>query len=402
MDLFQKCREFTKAREVMAAGVYPYFHALESGQDTEVLMDGHRTLMLGSNNYLGLTSDPRVKKAAIEAVQTFGTGCSGSRFLNGTLTLHIQLEEALAKFLHKEAALTFSTGFQSNLAIISTITGRNDVILSDSMNHASIVDGCRLSFARVLKYNHSDMVDLERHLKNTAAAGNGILIVTDGVFSMEGEIAKLPEIVRLAKQYGARVMIDDAHGLGVLGATGRGTAEYFGLEAEVDLIMNTFSKTLASLGGCVVASEEVIHYIKHNSRPFIFSASIPPAQIAAALESLRILEAEPWRVHRLNEIAAYMRAGFRKLGLPMHDSGNEIVPIIPIVTNDIDRTLYVVKLLLDAGVYVNPVVPPAVASDYCLLRTSYTATHTNAQLDEALGIFGAVFAGLAEAEKAQH
>jgi len=401
MDLFQKCREFTKAREAMAAGVYPYFHALETGQDTEVRMNGHRTLMLGSNNYLGLTSDPRVKKAAIDAVQVFGTGCSGSRFLNGTLILHTQLEDALAKFLHKEAALTFSTGFQSNLAIISSIAGRNDVILSDSMNHASIVDGCRLSFARVLKYNHSDMDDLERHLKNCSVANCGILIVTDGVFSMEGEIADLPGIVRLAKQYGARVMVDDAHGLGVLGKTGRGTAEYFGLEDEVDLIMNTFSKTLASLGGCVVASEEVIHFIKHNSRPFIFSASIPPAQIAAAIESLKILEAEPWRVHRLNEIAAYMRAGFRKLGLPMHDSGNEIVPIIPILTYDIDRTLYVVKLLFDAGVYVNPVVPPAVASDSCLLRTSYTATHTNAQLDEALGIFGAVFQGLAEAEKAQ-
>lgn len=391
MDLFQKCREFTKAKEAMAAGVYPYFHALETGQDTEVRMAGHRTIMLGSNNYLGLTSDPRVKQAAIQAVETFGSGCSGSRFLNGTLVLHTQLEDALAKFLHKEASLTFSTGFQSNLAIISSIAGRSDVILSDSMNHASIVDGCRLSFAKVLKYKHADMEDLERHLANCSAQDVGVLIVTDGVFSMEGEIANLPEIVRLKKKYGARLLVDDAHGLGVLGPTGRGTAEHFGLEADVDLIMNTFSKTLASLGGCVAGSEEVIHYIKHNSRPFIFSASIPPANIAAALEALRILEAEPWRVHRLNEIAAYMRAGFRRLGLPMHDSGNEIVPIIPIVTYDIDRTLFVVKMLFDAGVYVNPVVPPAVPADYCLLRTSYTATHTNAQLDEALGIFGAVF-----------
>jgi 8-amino-7-oxononanoate synthase len=358
-------------------------------------MGGHRTLMLGSNNYLGLTSDPRVKKAASDAIATFGTGCSGSRFLNGTLVLHIQLEEALAKFLHKEAALTFSTGFQSNLAIISAIAGRNDYILSDAMNHASIVDGCRLSFAKTLKYNHSDMQDLERHLERCADDGHGILIVTDGVFSMEGEIANLPEIVRLARKYGARVMVDDAHGLGVLGAGGRGTAEHFGLEDQVDLIMGTFSKTLASLGGYLAASEEVVHFIKHHSRPFIFSASVPPAQIAAALEALRILEAEPWRVRRLNEIAAYMRAGFRKLGLPMHDSGNEIVPIIPIVTYDLDRTLFVVKMLFDAGVYVNPVVPPAVSADFCLLRTSYTATHTDAQLDEALGIFGAVFAKLA-------
>jgi 8-amino-7-oxononanoate synthase len=394
MDLFQKCTEYTKAKEAMAAGIYPYFHALETGQDTEVVMMGHRTLMLGSNNYLGLTSDPRVKKAAIDAVQKFGTGCSGSRFLNGTLILHMQLEEALAKFLHKEAALTFSTGFQSNLAIISSITGRNDYILSDSMNHASIVDGCRLSFAKVLKFNHSDMQDLERHLANCCDESHGVLIVTDGVFSMEGEICNLPEIVRLAKQYGARVMVDDAHGLGVLGAAGRGTAEYFGLEAEVDLIMGTFSKTLASLGGYVAASEEVVHFIKHNSRPFIFSASVPPGQVAAALESLRILEAEPWRVHRLNEIAAYMRAGFRRIGLPMYDSGNEIVPIIPILTQDMVRTLVVVKHLLDAGVYVNPVLPPAVPIEACLLRTSYTATHTNAQLDEALGIFEAVFAAM--------
>ena len=394
MDLFQKCTEYTKAKEAMAAGIYPYFHALETGQDTEVVMMGHRTLMLGSNNYLGLTSDPRVKKAAIDAVQTFGTGCSGSRFLNGTLTLHMQLEEALAKFLHKEAALTFSTGFQSNLAIISSITGRNDYILSDSMNHASIVDGCRLSFAKVLKFNHSDMEDLERHLVNCCDETHGVLIVTDGVFSMEGEICNLPEIVRLAKKYGARVMVDDAHGLGVLGAAGRGTAEYFGLEKEVDLIMGTFSKTLASLGGYVAASEDVVHFIKHNSRPFIFSASVPPGQVAAALESLRILEAEPWRVRRLNEIAAYMRAGFRRIGLPIYDSGNEIVPIIPILTQDMVRTLVVVKHLLDAGVYVNPVLPPAVPIEACLLRTSYTATHTDAQLDEALGIFEAVFAAL--------
>lgn len=398
MDLFQKCREYTPARQAMAMGVYPFFHMLTSGQDTEVIMEGHRTIMLGSNNYLGLTADPRVKAAAIAAVEKYGSGCSGSRFLNGTLDLHVELEQALAKFLQKEDCLIFSTGFQSNLSIISSITGRNDYILSDSLNHASIVDGTRLSFAKTLKYKHNDMEDLERLLERCAADEKaGILVVTDGVFSMEGEICNLPEIVRLARKFGARIMVDDAHSIGVLGEHGRGTAEYFGLTDEVDLIMNTFSKTLASLGGCVAGSADAIHFIKHTARPFIFSASIPPANIAAAREALRILEAEPQRVRRLNEISAYMRRGLAQLPfVKVHDSGNDLIPIIPILTGTVGRTLFTAKTLLDNGVYVNPVFPPAVPGDNCLLRTSYTATHTNEQLDEALAIFGRVFADLAE------
>ncbi len=395
MDLFDKCRNYTTARQAMELGIYPFFHMLETGQDTVVQMDGHRTIMLGSNNYLGLTADPRVKAAAIEAVQVFGSGCSGSRFLNGTLSLHLKLERELAEFLHKESALIFSTGFQSNLGILSAIAGRSDYIISDSMNHASIVDGCRLSFARTLKYQHSDMEDLERLLVRCSDGKHGILVVTDGVFSMEGDIANLPEIVRLARKYGARVMVDDAHALGVLGEAGRGTAEYFGLEDEVDMIMGTFSKTLASLGGYLAASDEVVHFVKHVSRPFIFSASVPPAQVAAASEALRILGEEPWRVRRLNEIAGIMRAGFRKLGIRIHDSGNDIVPIIPVMTDDVVKTVVTAKMMLDAGVYVNPVLPPAVPEESCLLRTSYTATHRNEELEEALGIFGHVFEAMA-------
>lgn len=397
MDLFQKCRDFTRAHQAMELGIYPFFHMLTSGQDTEVMMNGRRTLMLGSNNYLGLTADPRVKAAAIKAVEKYGSGCSGSRFLNGTLDIHVELEAAMARFLKKEDCIVFSTGFQSNLSIISAVTSRCDYILSDSMNHASIVDATRLSFARTIKYRHSDMNDLRRLLERCSAdEKGGILIVTDGVFSMEGEICNLPEIVKLAKAYGARVMVDDAHSIGVLGEHGRGTAEYFGLEDEVDLIMNTFSKTLASLGGCVVGDASVIHYIRHTARPFIFSASIPPAQVAAAHEALRILEAEPQRVRRLNEISAYMKKGLKQIAaVKVRESGNDLVPIIPILTGSAGRTMYTAKELLDHGVYVNPVFPPAVPSDSCLLRTSYTATQTNAQLDEALAIIEQVYTEMA-------
>ena len=327
----------------------------------------------------------------------YGSGCSGSRFLNGTLDIHVELEAALAKFLQKEDALIVSTGFQTNLAIISAITSRNDFILSDAMNHASIVDGTRLSFARTIKFKHSDMEDLERLLNHCSADEKaGILIVTDGVFSIEGEICNLPGIVKLAQKYGARVMVDDAHSIGVLGEHGRGTAEYFGLNDGVDIIMNTFSKTLASLGGCIAASKKVINYIKHNARPFIFSASIAPSQVAAARESLRILESEPQRVRRLNEIAAYMKHGLQKLPhVHVYDSGNDIVPIIPILTGSVGRTLFTAHALLENGVYVNPVLPPAVHKDSCLQRTSYTATHTNAQLDEGIAIYGEVFAQIA-------
>lgn len=393
MDLFQKCEQYDRVRKAKELGIYPYFHQLTTGQDTEVEINHRRTLMLGSNNYLGLTADPRVKEAVVEAVQKYGSGCSGSRFLNGNLDLHEELERQLARFLRKEACLSFSTGFQSNLAIISAIAGRNDVILSDAMNHASIVDGTRLSFARTVKYKHSDMEDLESKLKWANQDGDpGLLIVTDGVFSMEGDICRLPEIVGLARQYGARILVDDAHSLGVLGEGGRGTASHFGLEDQVDLVMNTFSKTLASLGGCVVGDAQVIEFIQHTARPFIFSASIPPGQLAAALKALEILQQEPERVTRLHAITTFMKEHLRALpGVKIRESGNDLVPIIPILTGTAGRTMYTASQLLEQGVYVNPVFPPAVPADSCLLRTSYMATHTDAQLEEACQIIGAVY-----------
>lgn len=386
-DIFKKCLDYTSAKEAIAAGVYPYFHVLDSGQDTEVIINGKRTIMIGSNNYLGLTSDERVKAAAQAALSKYGTGCSGSRFLNGTLDLHVEIEKKLASFVHKEAALTFSTGFQTNLGVISAIAGRNDYILSDRANHASILDGCRLSFAKLVKYRHNDMEDLERLLKNIPD-NCGRLIVTDGVFSMEGDICKLPEIVKLARKYEARILVDDAHGLGVLGKCGRGTAEHFNLEDDVDIIMGTFSKSLASLGGFIAAKEDVIHYIKHVSRPFIFSASVPPASVAAAMESLRILETEPERITRLWENAQFMKDGFIALGLSV---GNSETPVVPVMTGDDYRTFKIAKELLEEGVYVNPVISPAVKIGEALLRTSYTSTHTREQLEYALGAFKRVF-----------
>ncbi len=393
MDLFQKCKEYDRVQNAIDLGVYPYFHMLTSGQDTEVEMAGRHTYMLGSNNYLGLTADPRVKEAAIQAIEKYGSGCSGSRFLNGNLDIHVELEKNLAEFLQKEAALTFSTGFQSNLGIISAIAGRNDVILSDSMNHASIVDATRLSFAKTFKYQHNDMEDLEKKLQQHSAEDKGILIITDGVFSMEGEICKLPEIVALGKKYGARIMVDDAHSLGVLGEGGRGTASHFGLVDEVDIIMNTFSKSLASLGGCMVASQEVITYVKHTSRPFIFSASIPPGQVAAAQCSLEILKAEPWRVTRLHEITRFMKKRLQETPyVNVRESGNDLVPIIPLLTGTALKTLVTGNALLRSGVYTNPVLPPVVPQDSCLLRTSFMATHTDEQLNAALEIIAKVFA----------
>lgn len=380
MDIFKKTRDHQAYDSVKEAGIYPYFHQLTSGQDTVVQMEGRETIMIGSNNYLGLTSHPEVIKAGVEALETYGSGCSGSRFLNGTLDKHVELEKELAKFLHKEACVTFSTGFQSNLGIISAIAGRNDYILCDKENHASIYDACRLSYAKMVRYEHSNMEDLERKLKEVPE-DKGILIVTDGVFSMSGEICKLPEIVALKKKYGARVMVDDAHGLGVLGANGRGTGEHFGLEDEVDIIMGTFSKSLASLGGYMAADARVIEYVKHTSRPYIFSASITPASVACAMASLKILEREPERVAHLREIAEYMRQGLKKLGVNIIES---TTPIIPIYTYDDQKAFMACKLLLERGVYVNPVVTPATPPGMALLRTSYTATHTKEQMDKAM------------------
>ena len=386
MDIFQKCYNYPLARELRERGVYPYFHALESRQDVEVVMEGKRRIMLGSNNYLGLTTCPEVLEAALEALKQYGKGCSGSRFLNGTLQLHLQLEAELADFLHKEACCTFSTGFQSNLGIISAIVGHGDYVICDKENHASIYDGCKLSYGRMLTYAHADMEQLELQLQKVPETA-GCLIVTDGVFSMGGDIAKLPEIVRLARKYGARVMVDDAHGLGVIGEGGRGTASHFGLEDEVDLIMGTFSKSLASLGGYCVASETVIDYIRHNSRPFIFSASIPPACAATALAALRHIRSHPELVTRLSELSAYMRRGLRAKGVPIIES---TTPIIPIYTYTVENTLEKARRLYDAGVYVNPVLAPATPPDQCLLRTSYMATLTEPLLDEAIEIFGRV------------
>lgn len=381
MDLFAKCGQLENVRLAKEKGIYPYFHQLNSKQGPEVVMEGKDIIMIGSNNYLGLTSHPEVIEAGIKAIEQFGSGCSGSRFLNGTLTSHVELERELAEFLNKEDVVTFSTGFQSNLGIISAIAGRTDYILCDKENHASIYDGCKLSFAKMLRYNHSDMQDLERLLQTIDTTNSGILIVTDGVFSMGGDICKLPEIVALAKKYGARVMVDDAHGLGVLGAHGRGTAEHFGLEDEVDIYMGTFSKSLASLGGYMAAKKEVCDYVRHVSRPFIFCASITPANVACARTALKILKREPERVQNLKNICNYMRAGLKREGIDIIDSQT---PIIPIYTYGNVRTFTACKLLFERGVYVNPVVSPATPVGMSLLRTSYTATHTQEQMDRAL------------------
>lgn len=380
MDIFKKTEGVHNYNIAKDKGIYPYFHKLLSGQDVVVNMEGKRTIMLGSNNYLGLTNHPKVIEAGVEAIKKYGSGCSGSRFLNGTLDLHVKLEREIADFLHKEEAVTFSTGFQSNLGVISAIVGRNDYMICDKENHASIYDGCKLSYGKMLRYNHNDMADLESKLKFVPKEC-GILIITDGVFSMSGDICNLPKIVELAKKYGARVMVDDAHGLGVIGKTGRGTGEYFGMEDDIDLIMGTFSKSLASLGGYVAGKKEVIEYIKHTSRPYIFSASITPASVSSALAALNILKSEPERVKRLNDISDYMRKRLKENGVNIIESKT---PIIPIYTYGDEKTFLACKMLLDRGVYVNPVVSPATPVGKSLLRTSYTANHTKEIIDEAV------------------
>lgn len=382
VDIFEKCCKFTAAKEIMDAGIYPYFRVIESAQDPEVIVDGKKMIMIGSNNYLGLTNHPRVKEAAIEALRKYGSGCAGSRFLNGTLDIHVNLEKKLARFMRKESALVFSTGFQTNLGVISAIAGKDDVILIDKMNHASIIDGCRLSFSETKKYRHNDMEDLERLLQQYNDKGK--LIIVDGVFSMEGDIADLPNIVKLARKYGARVMVDDAHGIGVLGRTGRGTAEHFGLEDEVDLIMGTYSKSLASIGGFIAASEEVIHYIKHFARALIFSASPPPASIASVSAAIDIIEEEPERRERLRRNTNKMLKGFKALGF---DTGRSETPIIPLIVGDDQRAFLMAKMLHDKGIFANVAVSPAVPNGNALIRTSYMATHTDEQLDKVLQAF---------------
>ncbi len=382
MDIFQKCAKFTTAKEVMAAGVYLYFRRIESAQDPEVIVKGRKMIMIGSNNYLGLTNHPKVKEAAIEAIKKYGTGCAGSRFLNGTLDIHEDLEVKLARFMNKESALVFSTGFQTNLGAISAIVGKDDIVIIDKMDHASIIDGCRLSFGEAKKYRHNDMEDLERILKQNGE--RGILIVVDGVFSMEGDVARLPEIANLAERYGARVMVDDAHGIGVLGRHGRGTAEHFGLEDKVDIIMGTYSKSLASIGGFIASTEEIIHYVKHIARPLIFSASPPPASVAAVSAAIDIIVAEPERIARLWENTRKMKEGFNSLGF---DTGLSETPIIPVIVGEDQKAFLMGRGLHEEGVFANVAVSPAVPNGKALIRTSFMATHTEEQLDRVLEAF---------------
>lgn len=382
IDIFEKCQRFTAAKEIMDAGIYPYFRVIESAQDPEVIVDGRKMIMIGSNNYLGLTNHPKVKEAAIEALRKYGSGCAGSRFLNGTLDIHVKLEAKLARFMRKKDALVFSTGFQTNLGVISALAGKDDVILIDKMNHASIIDGCRLSFSEIKKYRHNDMEDLERLLLQYNNKGK--LIIVDGVFSMEGDLVDLPNVVRLAKKHGARIMVDDAHGIGVLGKNGRGTAEHFGVENDVDLIMGTYSKALASIGGFISASEEVIHYIKHIARSLIFSASPPPASVAAVSAAIDIIEDEPKRRVRLWHNTNKMLKCFNALGF---NTGKTETPIIPLIVGDNQKAFTMARLLHDKGIFANVAVSPAVPNGKALIRTSYMATHTDEQLDKVLGAF---------------
>jgi 8-amino-7-oxononanoate synthase len=385
VDIFEKCFGYTEAKEAIAGGYYPYFIPLTENEGSEATYRGHRLIMCGSNNYLGLTTHPRVRQAAAEAIARYGTSCTGSRFLNGTLEMHEALERELADWVGKEAALVFSTGMQTNLGTIGALVGRNDVVILDKEDHASIVDGARLSWGDTRRFSHNDIAELESVLSRVPE-GKGKLVAVDGLFSMEGDIAPLPEIAQLCRTYGARLMVDDAHAMGVLGG-GRGTAAHFGLTGEVDLIMSTFSKSFASLGGFIAGAEPIIHYIKHHARALIFSASIPPANAAAALAALQVMRDEPERVARLNDIAIYMRRCFRELGFNI---GNSETPIIPVIIGDRNATVLVWKMLFDAGVFVNPVLSPAVQPGRELLRTSYMATHTDEQLDRVLATFAAV------------
>jgi len=385
MDIFEKCYQYTEVKEAIKKGLYPFFIPLTDNEGTEVTFRGHRLIMCGSNNYLGLTTHPKVRQAAMDATARYGTSCTGSRFLNGTLELHEQLEDELAAWVDKPAALVFSTGMQANLGAVSALVGRDDVVILDKDDHASIVDGARLGYGKIERYRHNDMAHLDRVLKSLPASA-GKLLVVDGLFSMEGDLADLPNIVTLCKQYGVRVMVDDAHGMGVTG-NGHGTAAHFGVTDQVDLIMSTFSKSFASLGGFVAGDEDVIDYIKHHARALIFSASIPPANAAAALAALHIMAEEPERVKQVNENAEYMRQGYQHLGF---NTGSSVTPVVPIIIGDDHKTFMTWKLLFEAGVFVNPVISPAVAPGRQLLRTSYMATHTKQQLDHVLDIFASI------------
>jgi 8-amino-7-oxononanoate synthase len=383
MDVFEKCSKiYEQTQGLKESGHYFFFRKIESPQDAEVVVNGRRVIMIGSNNYLGLTNHPRVKEAAIKAIEKFGSGCAGSRFLNGNLEIHEELETKLARFFRKEAALVFATGYQTNLGTISALLGRNDVAIIDKYDHASIIDGCRLSFGQVKKFRHNDMKDLERVLEG--AKEKGKLIIVDGIFSMEGDIADLPSIVKLAKTYGARLMVDDAHAIGVLGKGGRGTAEHFALEDQVDLIMGTYSKSLAAIGGFVAGSKEVINFIKHIGRSMIFSASLPPSLVASVSTALDIIEEQPQLRTQLWKNTHKMLKGYKTLG---YDTGTSETPIVPIIIKDSMKVYEMCKLLFENGVFVNAVVSPAVPPGRELLRTSYMATHTEEQLDKVLAAF---------------
>lgn len=389
-DLFEKCFKYNDPQIVRDMGIYPYFHPIQSAPGDEVIVDGKKCIMVGSNNYMGLVNHPRVKEAAAQAAYKYGSGCTGSRFLNGTLDLHLELEEKLAKFVKKDAAIVFSTGFQTNLGVISCLVGKNDVIVIDRQVHACIVDGARLSYGKLHKFAHNDMEDFERvlvNIRNNNSTRCGIMVVVDGVFSMEGDIINLPELVRIAKKYGARIMVDDAHAVGYLGETGAGTAEYFGLIDEVDLTMGTFSKSFAAIGGFVAGEKRVIEYIKHKARSYIFSASIPPSAAAAVLVALEIIQSEPERKKRLWENARRMQKEFRDLGFRV---GNTQTPIVPIVIGEDLECFAFWKALFDNGVFSNPVISPAVPTGQAMIRTSYTATHTKEHLDRVVEVVAKV------------
>lgn len=381
-DLFDKIKGFTQAKEAMELGIYPYFRALSDSEGTTAQFEGKEVVMIGSNNYLGLTTDPRVREAAIEAVRRYGTSVTGSRFLNGTLELHLELERRLAEFVGKEAALVFSTGYQSNVGAITAILGKGDFAILDKDDHASIVDGCTMSRGEMKRFKHNDPEDLDRVLEKLPEDA-GKLVIVDGVYSMGGDIVPLAEISAVCKKHGARLMVDDAHGIGVTG-NGRGTAAHFGLTDDVDLIMGTFSKSFASIGGFIAGSADVMHYIQHHARSLIFSAALPAPNAAAVLAALHIIETEPQHVEVLWDNGDYMRAGFKKLG---YNTGNSCTPIIPVIIGDEYRTALAWAGLIDAGVYTNPVVPPATPPNGSLLRTSYMATHRREHLDRALEAF---------------
>ena len=382
MDIFQKCTQFTRADEAREAGLYPYFIPLSNNEGTEALIGDHRLIMIGSNNYLGLTVHPKVRKAAEEAIIKYGTSCTGSRFLNGTLEMHLELERKLADWVSKEAAVVFSTGYHVNVGAISALIGRHDFVITDKEDHASIIDGCQMSFGTMKRFPHNDVEALARVLASLPEDA-GKLVVVDGIFSMGGDIAPLREMIPVCQTYGARLMVDDAHSVGVLGG-GRGTAAELGVTEGVDLIMGTFSKSFASLGGFIAGDADIIDYIQHHARSLIFSAAIPPANTAAAMAALEVMQEEPERIARLNEIGAFMRRRYTELGF---DIGQSQTPIIPIIIKDDEKTLKFWKALFDAGVYTNAVVPPAVPPNMSLLRTSYIASHTDEQLEKVLATF---------------